>query len=166
MCKKQTLVSHSSTESEILFLDAGLRLDGITALDLWDLIVAVLGNTTQNHDRTGKLAVCRDASHERYQETQRRNSESEQNGTLSERQREQILVCCQAEIRKHEFQADYDRRDIPKLNEVIESHRGEIYRAHQGDERDEISNFFMNNYWNKIGIFVKLMRKVSMKWKN
>ena len=24
----------------------------------------------------------------------------------------------------------------------------------------------MNHYWNKIGIFVKLMRKVSMKWKN
>ena len=38
MCKKQTAVSHSSTESEIISLDAGLRLDGITALDLWDLI--------------------------------------------------------------------------------------------------------------------------------
>ena len=42
MCKKQTSVSHSSTESEIISLDAGLRLDGIPALDLWDLIVAVL----------------------------------------------------------------------------------------------------------------------------
>ena len=48
MCKKQTSVSHSSTESEIISLDAGLRLDGITALDLWDLIVAVLGNTNQS----------------------------------------------------------------------------------------------------------------------
>ena len=46
MCKKQSSVSHSSTESEIIFLDAGLRLDGIPALNLWDLIVAVLhGNT-------------------------------------------------------------------------------------------------------------------------
>ena len=46
MCKKQTSVSHSSTESEIISLDAGLRLDGIPALDLRDLIVAVLhGNT-------------------------------------------------------------------------------------------------------------------------
>ena len=35
----------------------GLRLDGIPALDLWDLIVAVLGNTTQNHDRTGRPVV-------------------------------------------------------------------------------------------------------------
>ena len=42
MCKKQTSVSHSSTESEIISLDAGLRLDGIPALDLWDLIVSVL----------------------------------------------------------------------------------------------------------------------------
>ena len=49
MCKKQTSVSHSSTESENISLDAGLRLDGIHALDLWDLIVAVLGNTNQSH---------------------------------------------------------------------------------------------------------------------
>ena len=49
MCKKQTSVSHISTESEIISLDAGLRLDGIPALDLWDLIVAVLGNTNQIH---------------------------------------------------------------------------------------------------------------------
>ena len=48
MCKKQTSVSHSSTESEIISLDAGLRLDGIHALDLWDLIVLVFGKTTQN----------------------------------------------------------------------------------------------------------------------
>ena len=49
MCKKQTSVLHSSTESEIISLDAGFRLDGITALDLWDLIVAVLGNTYQSN---------------------------------------------------------------------------------------------------------------------
>ena len=53
MCKKQTSVSHSSTESEIISLDAGLRLDGIPALDLWDLIVSVLGNTTQNRIERG-----------------------------------------------------------------------------------------------------------------
>ena len=41
MCKKQTSVSHSSTESEFISLDARLRLDGIPALDLWDLIVSV-----------------------------------------------------------------------------------------------------------------------------
>ena len=47
MCKKQTSVSHCSTESEIISLDAGLRLEEIPALDLWDLIVLVLGNTIQ-----------------------------------------------------------------------------------------------------------------------
>ena len=30
MCKKQTSVSHSSTESEVISLDAGLRMDGWT----------------------------------------------------------------------------------------------------------------------------------------
>ena len=63
MCKKQTSVSHSSTESEIISLDAGSRLDGIPALDLWDLIVLVLGSTTQNHHRTEKPVVCRDKNH-------------------------------------------------------------------------------------------------------
>ena len=38
MCKKQTSVSHSSTESEIISLYTGLRLDGLFALELWDLI--------------------------------------------------------------------------------------------------------------------------------
>ena len=36
MCKKQTAVSHNSTESEIVSMDTGLRLDGLLALDLWD----------------------------------------------------------------------------------------------------------------------------------
>ena len=57
MCKKQTSVSHSSTESEIISLDAGLRLDGILALDLWDLIVSVLGNTTQTTERLGRPVI-------------------------------------------------------------------------------------------------------------
>ena len=47
MCKKQTSVSHSSTESEIISLDAGLRMDGIPALDLWDLIVTVFHGSTK-----------------------------------------------------------------------------------------------------------------------
>ena len=33
MCEKQTSVSHSSTESEIISLDTGLRLDGLPAQD-------------------------------------------------------------------------------------------------------------------------------------
>ena len=58
MCKKQTSVSHSSTESEIISLDAGLRLDGKPAIDLWDLIVAVLhGNTNQSEQVQGDLST-------------------------------------------------------------------------------------------------------------
>ena len=53
MCRKQTAVSHSSTESEIISLDTGLRLDGLPALELWDLIVSVLGNTIQTPEDPG-----------------------------------------------------------------------------------------------------------------
>ena len=35
MCKKQTSVSHSSIAFEVTSLDAGLRMDGTLALDLW-----------------------------------------------------------------------------------------------------------------------------------
>ena len=54
ICKKQTAVSHSSTESEIISLDTGLRLDGLLALELWDLIVSVFGNISHVLDRTGQ----------------------------------------------------------------------------------------------------------------
>ena len=54
MCKKQTAVSHSSTESEIISLDTGLRLDGLPALELWDLIVSVLGTVSRVSDGSGK----------------------------------------------------------------------------------------------------------------
>ena len=54
MCKKQSAVSHNSTESEIISLDAGLRLDGLPALELWDLIVSVLGNVSRVSDGSGK----------------------------------------------------------------------------------------------------------------
>ena len=42
MCKKQTAVSHSS------------RLDGLLAVELWDLIVSVFGSVSQISDRTGR----------------------------------------------------------------------------------------------------------------
>ena len=44
MYKKQTSVSHGSTEAEIISLDAGLRMDGIPALTL----IEVLFRTEQN----------------------------------------------------------------------------------------------------------------------
>ena len=42
ICKKQTAVSHSSAESEIVSLDAGLRMDGLPALQFWDFVLETL----------------------------------------------------------------------------------------------------------------------------
>ena len=45
-------MSHSSTESEIISLDAGLRVDGLPALDLWDFVIEVLGMAPRIHKPT------------------------------------------------------------------------------------------------------------------
>ena len=50
MCKKQTSVSHSSTEAEIISLDAGLRMGGIPALALWDFVSEVFHSVPNNTD--------------------------------------------------------------------------------------------------------------------
>ena len=57
------------------------------------------------------------------------NTEHAQIRTLLDRQREQILANYQAEIRRHQFQANYDRRSIQKLSETIESQREELHQA-------------------------------------
>ena len=66
MCKKQTSVSHSSTESEIISLDTGLRLDGLLALEIWDLIVSVFGNISHISDRTGQLVNGKNKSYNKF----------------------------------------------------------------------------------------------------
>ena len=66
MCKKQTAVSHRSTESEIISLDTRLRLDGLPALELWDLIVSVLGNISRISDRTGKPVNSENKHHKSH----------------------------------------------------------------------------------------------------
>ena len=52
MCKKQTSVSQSSTESEIISLDEGSRMDGIPALDLWDLVIDVFHSSANQTNKT------------------------------------------------------------------------------------------------------------------
>ena len=42
MCKKQTAVSHSSIESEIVALDTSIRVEGIPALGMFDCVLDVL----------------------------------------------------------------------------------------------------------------------------
>ena len=63
MCKKRTSVSHSSTESEMISLDTGLRMDGLPALELWDLIVSVFGNISHVSDGMGQLVNGKNKSH-------------------------------------------------------------------------------------------------------
>ena len=59
MCKEHTSVSHSSTLSEIISLDAGLHMDGPPALDPWGIVIEVLRRTKDNiqpgHTSSGKL---------------------------------------------------------------------------------------------------------------
>ena len=55
MCTKQAAVSHSSAESDVITLDAGLRRDGIRALDLWDWVVEVLHSSPKGDWARGDL---------------------------------------------------------------------------------------------------------------
>ena len=52
MCKKQTSVSHGSTESEIISLDLGLRMDGFLAPVLWNVVIEVLCHTNSTKTPT------------------------------------------------------------------------------------------------------------------
>ena len=87
------------------------------------------------HVRTGRPVHELSSLGSSIRENPSRDSENEQIRILFERQKEQILADCRAEIQKHEFQANYDRRSIQKLSGIIESQRSEINHAHAGDEQ-------------------------------
>ena len=100
-------------------------------------------NSDKSHDRTGQPVVEGHEQVTTLSETERLvveggqelNTEHAQIRTLLDRQKEQILADCQTEIRKHEFQADYDRRSIQKWSETIESQQEELHRAHAEERR-------------------------------
>ena len=70
---------------------------------------------------------------------QKLNVEHAQIKTLLDRQIEQILAECQAEIKKHEFLADNDRRSVQKLSEINESQQEELHcaQAEELQRRDQ-----------------------------
>ena len=72
MCKKQTSVSHSSTESEIISLDAGFRMDGIPVLDLWDLVLEV-SHSSLNHPSIQRNRCCTEQSGKRFKTKTRKH---------------------------------------------------------------------------------------------
>ena len=53
--QETNLSLHSPTESEVSSSDAGLRMDGIPALDLWDLIIEVLHSYSIQSTARGSL---------------------------------------------------------------------------------------------------------------
>ena len=84
-------------------------------------------------DRTGRL-VGDTAGRPAEQ-----SSQDAQIRTLLDKQKEQILAECQAEINRHELQAAYDRRGIRKLGEVVDSQKEELHhgRAEEVQQRDK-----------------------------
>ena len=44
-------MSHSSTEAEVIALDAALRLEGLPALMLWDTVIEVLSSEKNNQNK-------------------------------------------------------------------------------------------------------------------
>ena len=52
MCKKQTSVSNSSEEAGMISLGAGLRMDGIPVLDLWNLVIEVFHSSPNQLNNT------------------------------------------------------------------------------------------------------------------
>ena len=59
--------------------------------------------------------------------------------TLLDRQKERTLAECRAEIQKHEYQADCDRRSVRKLGEFIKSQQEELHcaQAEELQRRDQ-----------------------------
>ena len=95
-----------------------------------DLSVSL--SSSSMSDRTGRPVGDR-----RRRPVEQRNQEA-QIRTLLDKQKEQVLAECQAEINRHEFRAAYDRRSIQKLNETIESQQ-ELHcaRAEEVQQRDQ-----------------------------
>ena len=87
------------------------------------------------HARTGRPVHELSSLGSRSREKPSRDSENERIRILLERQKEQILADCRAEIHEHEFQADPDRRGIQELSGIIESQRRQIDHALAGDEQ-------------------------------
>ena len=64
ICKKQSAVSHSSTEAEVIALDAAVRLDGVPWLLFWEEVVQVFGKGKEPVSRPNKDKRCRVPSNE------------------------------------------------------------------------------------------------------
>ena len=135
MCKKQIAVSHSSTESEIIPLDTGLRLDGLPALELWDLIVSVLGNISRVSDRSGKPVNGEDKHHKSHNKIDAMHDiDSVPSNVQSARQEALLNVSTQQCLRKK-------KRD--KTEPSLQEHKVSARKQRNGSiaERHKTWNF-------------------------
>ena len=85
-CKKQTSVSHSSTKAEVTSLNAGLRMDGVPALELWDSVIEVfhsspnqVNNTKDVREPQGRLSAKKTTKHAETDSNHAHQSRSDQN---------------------------------------------------------------------------------------
>ena len=113
-CREQ--VYHSQREKKALSVCQSSSSSSVSDRSGQSVVEIV----SKSHDRSRQPVV------ERGQEL---HAEHAQIRTHLDRQRAQILADCQAEIRRHEFQANCDRRSIQKLSETIESQQEELHRA-------------------------------------
>ena len=58
LSKRQTCVSHSTPESEIVASDCALRLVGLPALQLWDALLPKKAHITFHEDNQAMIRVC------------------------------------------------------------------------------------------------------------
>ena len=77
MCKTQTSVSHSSIESEVISFDAVLRMDGIPALGLWDLVIEVLHPSLNQPSISIQGNLCDNEQSRKGTNTRTKNSPTE-----------------------------------------------------------------------------------------
>ena len=136
-----------------------------TSRSRWRFWLSSCLSSSMSHDRKGKPVVCRDTRHEPGYEIQRQNSGSEQIGlSWTDKAIKSSLIV------KGRFENTKSR---PIMTEEVYKNwmkwssrsKKNFIVLEQKNEVDKIINFFMKNYWNKIGIFVKFMRKASVKWK-
>ena len=78
-------------------------------------------SSSMSHDKTGQPVVDRDTSHESGYEIQRQNLKTNRLELSWTDKGSRSSLTVERRFRKHEFQADYDRRSIQQLNEKIES---------------------------------------------
>ena len=95
------------------------------------------------------------------------SSQDAQIRTLLDRQKERILAECQTEINRHEFQADYDRRSLRKLGDIVESQQEELHRA-QAEElhrRDQqlLHEQLLKQSWNLREAHEKSLNEMELK---